>query len=143
MAGGGIVSALDSISTFDATDLSGGELAATVLQTEQLLNAVHALSAMLLERFEHNGGWAADGALSAAAWTAARTGSARAGLRSRRRQGAALTLLPSLTQHARNGRLSPEHLRIVGDCARRHPELASEHEELWLRQAEALEAEGF
>ena len=98
---------------------------------------------MLLERFEQDGRWAVDGALSAAAWTATRTGSARAGLRGRRRQGAALALLPKVAAPARNGRFSAEHLRAVGDCADRHPELAVEHEELWVEQAEALGAEGF
>jgi hypothetical protein len=66
--------ALESVSSFDVAALSGCELAAAVLQAERLLNAVHALSAALLERFERDGGWAADGALSAAAWAAARTG---------------------------------------------------------------------
>ena len=86
-------------------------LAAAVLQTEQLLNAVHALSAVLLERFEQDGGWAADGVAVRPAWTAQRTGSARAGLRGRRRQGAALTRLPAVSAEARTGRFSTEHLR--------------------------------
>ena len=81
--------------------------------------------------------------MSAAAWTAARTGSARAGLRGRRRQGSALTLLPKVAAQARDGRLSAEHLRAVGVCAGRHPHLAVEHEELWVEQAEALGAESF
>ena len=98
---------------------------------------------LLLERFERDGGWAADGALSAAAWTAQRTGSARAGLRSRRRQGAALARLPAVGAEARTGRLSTEHLRAIGDCVRRHPDLAADHEAFWLEQAEVLDAEGF
>jgi hypothetical protein len=114
-----------------------------VVHVEQLLNAAHALSGVLLQRFEADGRWAADGSLSAAAWTASRTGSARAGLRSRRRQGAALAALPKVAQEARDGRLSTEHLRAVGDCAHGHLELAVEHEALWVEQAEALSAERF
>ena len=122
---GAIEAALQQVVSFDVDELSNQQLGAAVLRTEQLLNAVHALSALLLERFEQDGGWAADGALSAAAWTAQRTGSARAGLRSRRRQGAALTRLPAVGAEARTGRLSTEHLRAIGDCVRRHPDLAA------------------
>ena len=139
----GIDSALAIISSFDATGLNSDELAKAVLQTEQLLNAAHALSAALLERFEQDGGWALDGALSAAAWTAQRTGSARASLLSRRRQGAALVQLPAVADRARSGRLSTDHLRSIGDCVRRHPRLATDHEQIWVEQAEALGAERF
>ena len=51
--------------------------------------------------------------------------------------------LPEVSAAARKGRLSTEHLRAVSDCVRRHPALASEHEDQWLRQAETLNAEGF
>jgi Domain of unknown function (DUF222)/HNH endonuclease len=132
-----------SVCSLDVSHLAGVELAAAVLEAERLVNAANALSAVLLERFERDGGWDADGALSAAAWTAQRTGSARAGLRSRRRQGAALALLPAVAVPARNGRLSTEHLRAIGDCAHRHPSLAAEHDEAWCEQAEALNAESF
>ena len=146
MAGGGvglIEAALEQVASLDVDDLLDQQLAAAVLQTEQLLNAVHALSAALLERFEQCGGWAADGALSAAAWTAQRTGSARAGLRDRRRQGAALAQLPAVASEARAGKLSTEHVRALGVCVRRHPDLAVEHEAIWLEQAAVLDAEGF
>jgi Domain of unknown function (DUF222) len=135
--------ALGLIIRIDVDHLAGDELAAMVLRTEQLRNAVHALSAVVLERFEQDGEWALDGALSAAAWTAERTGSSRAGLRSRRREGAAMVRLPAVDSQARTGRLSTEHLRALSDCVRRHPELAAEHEEIWVEQAEALGAEGF
>ena len=99
MADGGLLEALSSVvaatSSLDVMLVEGVGLAAAVLQAEQLLNAANALSALLLERFEADGAWAADGALSAVAWTAERTGSARAGLRNRRRQGAALRYLPA------------------------------------------------
>ena len=65
-----IRSALEMITSVDPAGLSGEELAMAVLSTEQLLNAVHALSAVLLERSERDGRWAIDGALSATAWTA-------------------------------------------------------------------------
>lgn len=137
------LSAIDLIAAIDPSELAGEELQRTVLSTERLLNAVNALSALLLERFEQEGGWALDGALSAAAWTAERTGSARAGLRSRRRQGAALARLPGVAHHARGGRLSPDHLRAVGECAHRHPDLAADADTFWVAQAEALGAEAF
>ena len=123
--------------------IDGEELPAVVLELEQLCNAVHALSAAVLDKFQTNGGWAVDGALSAAAWTAERTGSARAGLRSRVRQGAAMKLLPTVAAEAYAGRLSTEHLRAMSDCARRHPQLAADHELVLLEQAKTLKAEGF
>ena len=138
-----LASALATISSLDVRNVEGAELAAAALEAEKLVNAVNALSAALLERFEQDGGWAADGALSATAWMAQRTGSARVSLRSRRRQGAAMVHLPELAAAARQGRLSTEHLRAVSDCVRRQPALASDHEDQWLRQAETLNAEGF
>ena len=123
--------------------LDGQELAAAVLRAEELLNAAHALSASLLEHLERDGAWSADGALSAASWTAERTGSARASIRSRLRQGRAMHQLPAIGASARSGRLSTEHLRSVSDCVQRHCELAAADEQVWLEQAEQLHAEGF
>ena len=114
-----------------------------MLRVEQLFNAVNALSSAMLHAFDCDGGWAPDGALSAAAWTAERTGSARAVLRSRLRQGAALEQLPAVAADARAGRLSPEHVRAVSECAHRHPDLATEHEANFVAQAATLNAEGF
>jgi hypothetical protein len=98
MAESGVAAEIDEllrrISSIEVDQLDSSELPGAVLRTEQLVNAIGSLSAMLLDRFEQDGGWAADGALSAAAWAAQRTGSARAGLRSRVRQGAALRQLP-------------------------------------------------
>ena len=138
-----LASVISTLTAMDVSSVDGADLATAVLEVERVLNAANALSAVLLERFERDGGWAVDGALSAAAWTAQRSGSARAGLRSRRRQGAALALLPAVATAARHGRLSTEHLRAIGDCAHRHPDLAAEHDALWLEEAEALPAEGF
>jgi hypothetical protein len=138
-----LASALDVISSIDTASVGGSELAAAVLQCEQVVNAVNALSATLLERFQQDGGWAADGALSAAAWVAQRTGTARANLRGRRRQGAALLNLPAVAAAARDGRLSTDHVRAISDCANGHPDLAAEHQEQWLDQAFALGAEAF
>ena len=105
MAGVGdpIESALEHISSFDVAELPSSDMPVAGRPVEQLLNVVHALSAELLERFERDGDWAAEGALSAAAWTAQRSGSARAGLRRRRRQGAALSQLPAVAAAARTG----------------------------------------
>jgi Domain of unknown function (DUF222)/HNH endonuclease len=140
---GSLASALVTISSLEVDLMEGSELAVAVLEAEKLVNAANALSAALLERFEQDGGWAADGALSAAAWTAQRTGSPRASLRSRRRQGAALAHLPEVAAAARQGRLSTEHLAAVSDCVRRHPAPASEQDAQWLEQTETLSAEAF
>jgi HNH endonuclease len=134
---------VELISSLDVSSIPPRDLPAVVLKVEQLCNAANALSAVVLHEFEHGGGWAADGAPSAAAWTAERTGSARSGLRSRARQGAALSQLASFGAEARDGRLSPEHLRAAADCARRHPDLTTEHEPLLVEQASTLGAEAF
>src|SRR5262245_6851610 len=87
-----------------------------------------------------NGRWALDGALSAAVWSAERTGSSRAQLRNRVRQGAAMKRLPAVAGEARSGHLSSEHLRAVSECARRHPTLAEDHEHVLVSQAATLGA---
>ena len=84
-----------------------------------------------------------DGALSVAAWTAQRTGSARAGLRSRLQQGTALRRLPAAAVERRQERLSTDHLRALTTCDRRHPERAVTDEALLLEQAATLDAEAF
>jgi hypothetical protein len=134
---------LASIASLDVVSMPRSDLPLMVLEIEQLCNAVNALSGAVLHEFELDGGWAADGALSAAAWTADRTGSARSGLRNRVRQGAALGQLDDVAAEARAGRLSPEHLRAVGVCVRRRPELAARDEQLFVEQATTLGAEAF
>jgi hypothetical protein len=131
------------ISSVDVNRLDHDQLAAALLQTEMLINAAHALAAGLLERFARVGRWADDGALSAAAWTAERTGTARCNLRSRLRQGAAMGQLPVIAAEARAGRLSTGHLRAIGDCVHRQPALAARDEQLWLDQAATLGEEAF
>lgn len=148
MAGGEVVldvveSCLASIPSLDVGSVPRRDLPVVILRIEQLANAVNALSAAALHQFELDGGWAADGALSAAVWTAERTGSARAGLRNRVRQGAALAQLDAVAAEARAGRLSPDHLRAVGSCVRRRPHLAARDEHLFVEQSAALGAEGF
>jgi hypothetical protein len=39
--------------------------------------------------------------------------------------------------------MSPDHVRAVAECARRHPELAADDEAVWVEQAAELHAEGF
>ena len=84
-----IESVLAVISSFDASGLNGDELAKAVLRTEQLLNAVHALSAALLDV---SNGWSVGGRrrIVGGGVDGQGTGSARAGLCSRVRQGAAM-----------------------------------------------------
>jgi Domain of unknown function (DUF222) len=106
-------------------------------------NAITALSASLLDRFDQDGGWALDGALSAVAWVAQRTGSARASLRSRARQGAALRHLPAIAPEARAGRISGGHLQAIAECVRNHPARGTADELVLLEQAAALGAEAF
>jgi hypothetical protein len=131
------------ISSVDVNRLDHDELATALLQTEMLINAAHALSAELMERFARVGRWADDGALSAAAWMAERTGTARANLWSRLRQGEAMAELPAIASEARAGRMSTDHLRAIGECAHRRPALAARDEQLWMEQAATLGAEGF
>ena len=54
-----------------------------------------------------------------------------------------MKLLPNVAAEAYAGRLSTEHLRAMSDCARRHPQLAADHEHVLLEQATTLKAEGF
>jgi hypothetical protein len=131
------------LASWETSKLAGTELATAVLDVERSLNVLHALSAVVLDEFDRDGAWAADGALSATQWTAERTGTSPAVLRSRLRQGQAMRLLPELAALARAGRLSPEHLRAPADCALRHPERAAQDERLFTHQAEALDADRF
>ena len=96
-----IESALRCVASLDVSGIPGCELPAAVLRAEQLLDAAHSLSAALLERFERHAGWAVDGELSAACWTAHRTGSARASVRTRLRHGMTMTRLPEIAAEAR------------------------------------------
>jgi len=127
----------------DVSVFGDDELAGLVVDTERLLNAAHALSAVALEEFERRGTWAGDGASSAAGWAAGRTGTATRTLRARVRAGAGLRLLPAAAPAARWGGLSPQHLTALAGCARRHPGLAARDETVLVRQAEALDADGF
>jgi hypothetical protein len=54
-----------------------------------------------------------------------------------------MKLLPTMAAEAYAGRLSTEHLRAMGDCAHRHPELAADHEHVFVEQAATLGAESF
>ena len=99
------------IAEIDVAVLGDDELARVIVDTERLVNAVHALSAVALEEFERRGAWAEEGASSGAGWAAGRTGTAKAVLRGRVRAGAGLRLLPAAVPAARSGRLSPQHPR--------------------------------
>jgi hypothetical protein len=72
---------LSSFTALDMNSFDTGELPTIVLTMEKLVNAVNALSAAILDKFQREGEWAVDGALSAAVWTAERTGASRAHLR--------------------------------------------------------------
>jgi hypothetical protein len=131
------------LASWESSGLAGEELAAAVLDGERLLNAVHAMTATLLDVFDRDGAWAADGALSAARWVADRTGTSPGAVRYRVRQGAALRLLPKVADRARTGRLPVEHLRVLGDCVSRHADLAARHEEVLVDAAATLDADRF
>jgi HNH endonuclease len=137
-----IGSMLRTIASIDVDRLNDCDLPGAVLEAEQFLNAANALSAALLERLEHSGVWRADGALSAAAWVATRTGSAKVGVRNRLRQGAALRGLPTVAVEARSGRLSVDHLRSLAECSR-HSERVAADENMLLEQAGTLGADSF
>jgi hypothetical protein len=131
------------LASWDTSELKGEPLLAAVLAHARLLNAAHARSSALLDQLEQDGAWAADGALSAAQWTAGRTGASPVAMWSKVRQGEALRLLPALAERARAGWLSVEHLHVLGDCVRRHPELVTQHERFLAEQAESLDAGRF
>ena len=61
-----------------------------------------------------------------------------AGAAARVRTGAALRLLPGAAPPARAGRLTPQHVTVLADCVRRHPDLAARDERLLVEQAETL-----
>src|SRR5262245_51863781 len=87
-----------SLGALDVSSLSGDELASAVLEAQALLNAAHSLAAALLDAFERSGVWAEDGALSAASWAAARTGTPRRALRAQLRAGRVQRVLPSVAE---------------------------------------------
>jgi hypothetical protein len=127
----------------DPGELAGDDLAVAVLAAERVLNAGYALSAAVLACFERDRRWAADGALSAAQWTAQRSGTSLAELHRRARQGEALQRLRALTALARNGRLSAGHLQTLCECAHHHPGLTADYETLLAEQAQTLDADSF
>ena len=132
-----------SLADIDESALLDDELSQLVVAAERLLNAAHALSARALQEFERRGTWADEGALSAAGWTASRTSTPRRSLQARVRAGAGLRLLTSAASPARAGRLSPQHLSELANCARRHPELAARDEALLVGQALELDGDSF
>ena len=132
-----------SIGAIDVTAIDDDRLADLVIEAEKLLNAAHGLSAAALEEFQRRGSWAADGALSATGWVAARTGASTRVLRARVRVGAGLRLLKEAAAPARAGLLNPQNLAALAACARRHPELAARDEALLVDQALRLDADSF
>ena len=134
---------ISAVTAIDADEFADRELGDLVINTERLLNAVHALSATALEVFQRRGNWAAEGSMSAASWAAARTGSSTWSLRARVRQGAGLQRLPSACLPARVGQLSPQHLDALAACARRHLDRAKLDEAMLVDQAGWLDADSF
>jgi hypothetical protein len=134
---------IERLTYWDTSQLAGVALGVALLVVERLFNAVYALSAKMLDDFERDGGWTADGALSAAHWLAERTGTPAAALRSRGQQGAALRRLPSVAELARAGRLAAAHLDAISGCAQRHPKLAFEDQQTFVKAAETLDGNRF
>ena len=102
-----LTSFVTCIANVDVSILGDDEVTQLVVAAERLVNAAHVLSAVALEEFERRGRWADDGALSAAGWVAARTGTASRTARSRVREGRGLLRLPRAAGPARAGWLSP------------------------------------
>jgi hypothetical protein len=119
------------------------ELRELALALEGLRNRVEAVDVAVLAELEQRGACADDGALSAATWVAAQTGSPVGDLRRRQRTGRGLRLLPGAVAAARSGRLSPEHLRRLADCVDRQPERAAREADGLLGLAHTLPAAGF
>ena len=132
-----------SLAEHEVASLCDDDLTSTVLEAVEHLNAASAHLATVMEEFERRGRWAEDGARSAAAWAAARTGSRTSELKASTRAGKALKVLPSAAEPARSGRLSPAHLGVLATCVRGHPDLAARDEELLVAQACELDADAF
>ena len=132
-----------SLAAVDVVLLSDDDLAVMVVEGEMLLNSTHSFSAVLLAEFERRRSWQSEGALSGSGWVAARTTTAKSSLQGRAGQGEMLRRLPSATGPAREGRLSPDHLRDLAACARGHLVLAERDEELLVAQAVEFEARAF
>jgi hypothetical protein len=102
---------------------------------------VHA-SAVLAE-LQQRGTWAEDGATSAAAWVAARTGERRAELASLVRIGSCLRGMPEVAGAARRCQIGFDHVRRIVDCARRAPCFDADDEAFLLEQARSFDAGTF
>jgi HNH endonuclease len=85
-----IGSVASSIASVDVAALHDDEHARLVLEAEQLLNAVHCMSAVALEEFERRGTWADDGACRPLGGPRAAPGTSARGLRARARVGAGI-----------------------------------------------------
>jgi hypothetical protein len=133
----------DQVASLDATRIPRAELGQVALALERLRNVVNAADAAVLAEFHDEGSWALDGALSGAAWVAARTGTPLRDVRGRQHSGLGLRQLPAAAAAARTGRLSPDQQRRLADCARRHPALAQRDEGLLLDLAERLPVAAF
>jgi hypothetical protein len=118
----------DRLAELDPGGIPRGELGDAAVAFERLRNVVEAVDVAVLAQFHYSESWAADGALSGSAWVAARTGSPSRDVHRRQSTGLGLQALPAAGTAAASGRLSPEHLRRLADCGRRHPDLAESHE---------------
>jgi hypothetical protein len=144
---GGVIDELErsigALSDLDAGALSSADLAEACVVSTRLVNVALAHAAVLLAEFQQRGTWAEDGALSAAAWVANRTGDRRRDLAERGRLGAELRQVPAVAAAAVRGEVTFDHARRVGDCVRKDPLLAARDEAVLLEAARQLDADTF
>jgi hypothetical protein len=110
---------------------------------ERLRNRLEAVDVAVLAELDERGACLDEGALSAAGWLSAHTGSPVHDVRRRQRTGAAVRLLPGAGVAVRSGVLSPEHLRRLADCVRHHPDRAASEADALVRLAASLPAGEF
>ncbi len=110
------------LAAVDPVAMTGEELADAVLDAQRLAAAAQAAVAALSAEFEARGRWQADGARSASAWIAARTGQRTRRVGHEVRTGRTLQALPVLSRLARDGEIGIEHVRVVAVAHRRFPE---------------------
>jgi hypothetical protein len=134
---------MSRLGAVEPADLMCDELAEGCLAWAGLVNVVLVQSSRMLAEFELRQTWVDDGATSAAAWVASRTGDHRAELASRVRVGQSLTGLPAVSTAARNGDIGFDHARRIVECARKRAVFTAEDETFLLEQARVFDAATF
>jgi Domain of unknown function (DUF222)/HNH endonuclease len=98
-----------------------GQLGDALLRLGRVVERLGALRAVWAEQFEGGSEWAADGARSGSAWTAARATEHPASARARMHSGRDLRALPLMAEAALRGEVRLGHVRLLVGAARAKP----------------------